>query len=124
MSLANFASNYDLVIVIVGDNDAKYESKEFICQNFLDFRNSVWPTEVRFAGHMRRKDLPQELVSKNNMFYRNHLGSDLKSTRSIKREDFSDDQKYHFDKNGEGYRHMAAFIVSVIEDYFNSFLKI
>ena len=67
-----------------------------------------------FAGHMRRKDLLAELVSKSNMFLRNKLGHQLKGTRIIKREDFWD---CHFDRFGEGYRHFAALILSVLKDF-------
>ena len=53
------------------------------------------PVDVRFAGHVRRKDLNPKLVSLNNMYYRNHLGLYLKSTRLIWREDFSNSCPYH-----------------------------
>ena len=32
---------------------------------------------VKFAGNMRRKDLVPELISKNNMIFRNKLGNQL-----------------------------------------------
>ena len=35
----------------------------------------------------------------------------------IRREIFSDACRFHFDKHGEGYRHMAAFILSVLREF-------
>ena len=120
MSLVTDARQYKGVFVIVGDNDAKTKSVQYICLKFMEFRDAIWPTKVIFAGNMRRKDLPPEMVSKNNMFLRNQLGSQLKSTRIVGREDFDDNCRYHFDKYGEGYRHMAALILSVIREFDSS----
>ena len=111
------ASEYTHVFVIVGDNDAKSKSISYICQKIIEFRDAVWPTEVKFAGHLRRKDLLPQSVSKNNMFLRNKLGCHLKGTRIIRREDFSDACRFHFDKHREGYRHMAALILSVLSEF-------
>ena len=108
------ARTYSHVFVIVGDNDAKTKSIHYICNKYKEFRDAIWPTEVMFARHMRRKDLPAELVSKKNMFLRNKLGHQLKGTRIIKRKDFWD---CHFDRFGEGYRHFAALILSVLKDF-------
>ena len=120
MSLVTDARQYKGVFVIVGDNDAKTKSVQYICLKFMEFRDAIWPKKVIFAGNMRRKDLPPEMVSKNNMFLRNQLGSQLKSTRIVRREDFDDNCRYHFDKYGEGYRHMAALILSVIREFDSS----
>ena len=111
------ASEYTHVFVIVGDNGAKSKSISQICQKFIEFCDAVWPTEVKFAEHMRRKDLLPQLVSKNNMYLRNKLGCQLKGTRIIRREDFSDACRFHFDKLGEGYLHMAALIFSVLREF-------
>ena len=51
------------------------------------------------------------------MFLRNELGYRLKSTKVIRREDFDEKCPFHFDKNGEGYRHMAVLILSVLRDF-------
>ena len=66
---------------------------------------------------MRRKDLLPQLVSKNNMYLRNKLGCQLKDTRIIRREDFSDACRFHFNKHGEGYRQKALFILSVLREF-------
>ena len=117
MSLVKMVKSFTHVFVTVGDNNAKTVPIQNICKKFVEFRDSVAPTVVRFAGNMRRKDLPQELVSKKNMFMRNNLGSRLKSTKVIRREDFSDASGFHFDKFGEGYRHMASMIYSVFREF-------
>ena len=114
MSLAKKARTYSHVFVIVADNDAKTKSIHCICNKYKEFRDAIWLTEVTFAGHMRRKDLPAELVSKKNMFLRNKLDHQLKGTRIIKREDF---WACHFDRFGEGYRHFAALILPVQKDF-------
>ena len=119
MSFSIDASEYSLVLVIDGHNDANYNSMHYICEKIKEFRSAIWPTEVRFVGHIRRKDLPVDLVSKNNMFYRNQLGFHLKSTQMIRREDFSDVCPFHFDKNGEGFRHMAAFVFKIYNEFFD-----
>ena len=120
MSLVPKATKYTHVFVIVGDNDALYKSMHYICRKYKEFRDAIWPTKVMFAGHMRRKDLPVELVSKNNMFFRNQLGYLLKSTKVIRREDFSNNCPFHFDKFGEGYRHMAVLVLSDFRDFCNN----
>ena len=61
-------------------------------------------------------DLPPQSVSKNNMFLRNKLGSQLKGTRVVKSEDFDDNIGYHFDKYGEGFRHLGVLILSVFKE--------
>ena len=116
-SLVKVAREYNCVFVIVGDNDAKTQSMHSICQKFEEIRDAVFPTKVKFAGHLRRKDLPQELVAKNNMFYRNKLGFQMKSTKIVRREDFDDNCNFHFNKYGEGYRHLAALILSVLKEF-------
>ena len=65
---------------------------------------------------MRRKGLPREFVSKKNICLRNNLGFQLKSTKVIRREDFSSVSKFHFDKFGEGYRLMASMIYLVFQE--------
>ena len=117
MSLVAQTRGYTHAFVIVGDNDVKNLNVNLICQKFKEFSRSVWPTEVKFAGHMRRKDLPVHIVAYNNMFLRNRLGPQLKSSRLIRREDFDDNCKFHFDKFGEGYRHMGALILSVLREF-------
>ena len=117
MGLVEKAKCFTHVFVIVGDNDAKTMPIQFICAKFKEFCDSVAPTVVKFAGNMRRKDLPRELVSKNNMFLRNNLGYQLKSTKVVRREDFSGVSKFHFVKFGKGYRHMACMIYSVLQEF-------
>ena len=116
MGLVEKAKCFTQVFVIIGDNDAKTLPIQFICANFKEFRDSVAPTVVKFAGKMRQKDLPWELASKNNMFFRNNLGYQLKSTKVIRREDFSSVSKFHFDKFVERYRHMACMIYLVFQE--------
>ena len=65
MEPVKHAKTFFHVFVIVGDNDAKTKHASYFFQKIED---SVWPTEVKFAGHVRRTDLPQKLVSKNNMY--------------------------------------------------------
>ena len=115
--LVGMAKKYLYVFVIVGDNDAKSRPVTYIYKKFVEFRNAIWPTQVKFAGNMRRKDLPPQLVSSNNMFLRNKLGFQLKGTRVIRREDFCDYSRFHFDKFGEGVRHMAVMILSVFREF-------
>ena len=117
MGLVDDAKNFTHVFVIVCDNDAKSVSANMICKKFFEFQKAIYPTDVKFACHMRRKDIPQELVASNNMFFRNKLGFRMKSTKIIRREDFDDNKKYHFDPNGEGFRHMAALILSVFREF-------
>ena len=66
---------------------------------------------------MRRKDLCADTVSANNVFLSSHLGNKFKKTKMIKRADFDDNCEYHFDKKGEGFRHMAALILSVLQEF-------
>ena len=66
---------------------------------------------------MRRKDLDATVVSDNNIFLSNNLGCHYKSTKLIKREDFRDNRRFHFEPLGQGYRHMAAMILSVLEEF-------
>ena len=117
MGLVEEAKLFTHVFVIVGVNDAKYESIFYICRKFKEFSQAIWPTQVKFAGHMRRKDLPAALVAKNNMILRNQLGFQLKSTRIIRRDDFDDNHQFHFNRFGEGYRHMGALILSVLREF-------
>ena len=91
-----------------------------MCKNLKEFRDAIWPTEVRFAAHMQRKDLHTEIISKNNMFCRNQSGFVLKSAKFVRREDFSDFKPFDFDPLGEGYRHMAVLVLSVVKEFCNN----
>ena len=86
----------------------------YIYRKFVD---AVLPTKVNFSGHLRRKDLPPQLVSKNIMFLRNKVRSQLKGTRVVKREVFDDNIGYHFDKYGASFRHLGVLILSVFKEF-------
>ena len=61
MGLVENAKCFTHVFVIVGDNDANTMPIQYICAKFKEFRDSVAPTVVKFAGNIRRKDLPGSL---------------------------------------------------------------
>ena len=115
--MVNLASEYTHVFVIVGDNDARYLHVDAILENFLAFKDAIRPTRVKFAGHMRRNDLPADLVSSSNIFLAEALGINYKSTKMIKPSDFDSDPGFHFEPFGEGYRHLGAMILSVFEEF-------
>ena len=117
MDLADFAKLFTHVFVIVGDNDAAQRTINFILGRFLQFKNAIWPTRVKFAGNMRRHDLNPVLVANNNIYLSEKLGVQHKSTKLIKREDFHIRKKFHFDWYGKGYSHMAAMILSVFDEF-------
>ena len=117
--MVNYAANFSHIFVIVGDNDVNTESVEFILNRFNEFSDAVWPSKVKFCGHMRRKDLNSDLVASNNSFLSEQLGLNYRSTKLIKRKDFSDDTPFHFSRDGEGYRHLAALILSVFREFDN-----
>ena len=103
--------------MIVGDNDVNSRSKFFILSKFLAFKDAIWPTQVKFAGNMRRKDLDQDTVASNNAFFSENLGCHYKSTKLVKRDDFYDYDPCHFDYSGHGYRHFGAMILSVLKEF-------
>ena len=72
---------------------------------------------MKFAGNMRTKDLNPVLVCNNNVYLSEKLGVYYKSTKLVKRGDFHFRNTFHFDRNGEGYRHMAALILSVLDEF-------
>ena len=84
---------------------------------YLQFKDSIWPTKVKFAGNMRRKDLDAVVVSNNNNYISEKLGAHYNSTKMIKRDDFSNYRPFHFDREGEGYRHLAPMILSVFDEF-------
>ena len=49
--LVDFANTFSHVFVIVGDNDVRERSVGYILENFLRFKEAVWPTHVKFAEH-------------------------------------------------------------------------
>ena len=67
------ANKYTNVFKIVGESDVLYRFMQCIFKSFKQFRAASWPTEVPFAGHMKRKLLPQKPVAKNSLFYWNKL---------------------------------------------------
>ena len=107
------------ILVIVGDNDVKTQKIGYILQKFLEFKQAFWPSKVKFAGHMRRGDLDPLLVANNNIFLSENLGVHYKSTKLIKPNDFHA-YDCHFDVEGEGYRHLAALILAVLEEFVRS----
>ena len=115
--LVDFAKEYTHVFVIVGDNDVRDHPVEFLCNEYQKFINDVWPTNVKFAGNLPRRDLDPVVVTKNNIFLSEKLGRHYKSSKIIKREDFHYREAHHFDRSGHGYRHMAALILSVFEEF-------
>ena len=117
LNLVNFAAQFSHIVIIVGDNDVNSVPVETILSNYNDFTNAVWPSKVKIVGHMRRKDLDAELVSSNNMFLSEALGICFKSAKMIKLNDFHDEHPFHFHPLGEGYRHLAALILSLFIEF-------
>ena len=115
--MVQFASQFTHILVIVGDNDAKSESVENILKNYLAFENGVWPSRVKFVGHMRRNDLSPKLVQHNNSYLSEKLGYRYKSPRTIKRKDFGQNPKYHFSPYAVGCFHISALILSVFQEF-------
>ena len=109
--------NFTHIFVIVGDNDAQNQTVDFILQKFKKFKNDVCPSKVKFAGNMRRRDLNPVMVANNNIYLGEKLGRNFKSTKLIKRDDFFLGKPFHFDWYGQGYRHMAAMILSVFQEF-------
>ena len=54
----------------------------YICKEIKEVRDVIWPTEVQFAGHMRREDLPMEIVSKNQHVLLKSIGNFIKKYKS------------------------------------------
>ena len=117
IDLVEFAREFTHILVIAGDNDVKTQNIGYILQKLLEFKKAVWPS--KFAGHMRRGDLDPVLVANNNTFLSENLGVNYKSTKLIKLNDFHD-YDCHFDREGEGYRHLAALILAVFEEFVRS----
>ena len=115
--MVNLASEFTHIFVIVGDNDVNYQPVEYIASKFNEFSDAVWPAKVKFCGHMRRKDLNAFLVANNNIFLSEELGMSYKSAKMVKRADFDDANPFHFHPLGEGYRHLAALILSVLREF-------
>ena len=116
-NLVNLAAEFTHIVVIVGDNDVNNVPVETILSNYEAFNNAVWPSKVKFVGHMRRKDLDVELVSYNNIFLSDALGMCFKSAKMVKPSDFDDEFPFHFHPLGEGYRHLAALILSIFKEF-------
>ena len=68
IDLVEFAREFTHILVIVGNNDVKTQNIGYILQKVLEFKKAVWPSRVKFAGHMRRGDLDPVLVANNNIF--------------------------------------------------------
>ena len=108
IDLVEFAREFTQILVIAGDNDVKTQNIGYILQKILEFKKAVWPSKVKFAGHMRRGDLDPVLVAKNNTFLSENLGVNDKSTKLIKPNDFHD-YDCHFDREGEGVSASSCF---------------
>ena len=63
---------------------------------FSNFKAAIWPTEVKFAGNMRRKDLDVALVARNNSFFSENVGIHFISPKMDKGVDFSDNHLSSF----------------------------
>ena len=70
IELVHFAREFTHILVIVGDNDVKLHKIWYILQKYLEFKETVWPSKVKFAENMRRGDLVALLVANNNSFER------------------------------------------------------
>ena len=68
IDLVDFARQFTHTLVIVGDNDVKTQKIWYILQKHLEFKKAVWPSKVKFAGHIRRGDLDPVLVEINKIF--------------------------------------------------------
>ena len=112
-----FARSFTHIFIIVGDNDVKDRKIEYILKKFLEFQNAVWPLNVKFPGKMKRRDLDPVMITNNNVFLSKNLGVIFKSGKLIKRADFAVDKFDHYNKEGHGFIHLAAKILSVIEEF-------
>ena len=68
VDLMEFAREFTHFLVIVGNNDVKTQNVGYILQKVLEFKKAVWPSKVKFAGHMWCGDLDPVLVANNNIF--------------------------------------------------------
>ena len=118
--LVEYARSFTHIFVIVGDNDVKDRKIDYILKKYLEFQNAVWPSNVKFAGNMRRGDLDPVVVTNNNIFLSENLGVNFKSAKMVKHADFDVNKSYHFNKEGHGFSRLAAMILSVFEEFVTS----
>ena len=105
------------MFVILGGNDVKWKLVDYMLGRYVQFIEAVRPNKVKIAGILRRKDLCPVIVAEYNIYLSDRLGEHFKSNRIIKNYDFHDRATCHFKKNGQGYRHMAAMILSVFDEF-------
>ncbi|XP_075263932.1 uncharacterized protein LOC142355751 [Convolutriloba macropyga] len=117
LHLVDLAREFTHVFVVVGDNDVNSMDVSDIYENFRRFSLAIRPTNVKFAGNLRRKDLDVNLVASNNNFLSENLGYQYKSTKLVKRADFDDSVPFHISRDGEGFRHLGAMILSVLDEF-------
>ena len=72
------------IFVIVGDNNAKFDSVLYILRHYHDFINAVWPVTVRFSGDFNRGDFAPRIVEDNDLDFHGKLGSHYKRPMLIK----------------------------------------
>ena len=86
MHLVRKAKMHSHLFVIVGDNDVNSISVEEIYKNYKKFEEAIWPTKVRFCGHLRRKDFDLKKVERNNLFLYQKLGKNIRARGLLKRK--------------------------------------
>ena len=67
--LVEYASSFTHVFKIIGDNDVQERKIENILLKFLQFKNDIRPTKVKFAGIMRQSHLDPVVMANNISFY-------------------------------------------------------
>ena len=78
------------------------------------------PTNVKIVGNLRRGDLDPVMMTNNNEFLSENLGVNFKSAKMVKRADFGVDKSNHFNKEGHGFSHLAAMILSMFVEFVTS----
>ena len=89
-------------------------------KKYLEFQNAVWPSNVKFAGNMRRGDLDPVMVTNNTIFLSENLEVNFKSAKIVNDADFDVNKSSLFNKEGQGFSHLATMILSVFEEFVTS----
>ena len=67
VNLTDLAKHFNHVFGIIGDNDVKWKSVDYMLEQYVQLIEAVRHTKVQIAGIMRRKDLSPVIVAEYNI---------------------------------------------------------
>ena len=108
LTMAQQASDFDFVVVLVGNNDISCSKTAAIIQNIRTFASAVGVEKFRVIALFYRKDNRASAVNRLNQMLREEFPENYFPNKFVKLKDFWDNDPAHLNEFGQ--QHLSQLI--------------